>query len=112
MDLNLDAEIQFLVDRELRKKGYTEVAAGPEMLAIYAVGVDMKSLNVVVDADNVQRFEQVPKGGVVVVLADAESRRVIWVGAAVAELLEEPDRELAKQRLDYAITKMFKSFPG
>jgi hypothetical protein len=112
VDLDLDAEIQFLINRELRGKGYTEVAGGPEMLVIYAVGVDMKSLSVVVDQENVQRFEEVPKGGVVIVLADAESRRAIWVGAAVAELLEEPDRDLAKQRLDYAVSKMFKRFPG
>ncbi|MHC4216921.1 MAG: DUF4136 domain-containing protein [Planctomycetota bacterium] len=112
VDLDVGAEITFLVDRELREKGYVEVAGSPDMLAIYAVGVDMMSLNVEFDEEHVARFEEVPKGGVAIVLADAETRRTIWIGAAVAELLEEPDRELAKQRLDHAISKMFKGFPG
>jgi hypothetical protein len=111
-DVDLGAEITFLVDQELRGKGFTQVASGPDMLVVYAVGVDMMSLNVEFDQENVARFEEVPKGGVVIILADADSRRAIWVGGAVAELLEKPDRELAKQRLAYAISKMFKGFPG
>ncbi len=112
IDLDIGAEIQFLVDRELRERGLTKVVRGPDLLAIYAVGVDMKALNVEVDEDDVERFGEVPKGGVLIILADPASRRAIWAGAAVAELLEEPDRELTKQRIDYAISKMFKDYPN
>ncbi len=112
IDLDIGAEIQFLVDRELRERGLTKVVRGPDLLAIYAVGVDMKALNVEVDEDDVERFEEVPKGGVLIILADPASRRAIWAGAAVAELLEEPDRELTKQRIDYAISKMFEDYPN
>jgi hypothetical protein len=111
-DLDLGAEIRFLVDRELRAQGYTEVVSAPELLAIYAVGVDMMSLNITVNEENETRFEEVPKGGLVVILADADTRSVIWAGAAEADLLEKPDRELTKQRLDHAISKMFKKFPN
>jgi hypothetical protein len=113
VDLDVGAEIRHLVDRELRDKGLTQVATDPDMLVIYGVGVDMKALeNVEVDEENAARFEEVPKGGVLVVFIDPQSRQVIWAGAAEAEIMEKPDRELAKRRLDYAITKMLKGFPG
>jgi hypothetical protein len=110
-DLDLGAEIRFLVDRELRNRGFSEVAVDPDVLAIYAVGVDMKTLNLKVDDDNTRRFEEVPMGGVMIILADPGTRQPFWAGAAEAELLEEPDRELTRQRLDYAISTMFARFP-
>jgi hypothetical protein len=112
VNLDIGAAIRFAVDRELRSKGLTEVVSAPDMLVIYAVGVDMKALNVTIDEDNVERFEEVPKGGILILLVDPESRRAIWAGSAVAELLEEPDQELTEKRIDYAISEMFDDFPG
>ena len=112
-DLNIANEIKFLVNRELRAIGMTEVATSPDVLAMYAVGVDMKALNVVDDPrDDAVQFENVPKGGLVLVLADPETLNVIWVGSAVADLMDEPTPELAKERLNYAVKKMFKKFPN
>ena len=110
--LDIAGEIEFLVNRELRAKGMTEVSDSPDLLVIYAVGVNMKALNVVDDPkDDSVQFEEVPKGGVVVILADPESLNVMWVAGAVADIMEEPTAELAKKRLDYAIKKMFKKLP-
>ena len=111
-NLDIGGEIMFLVDRELRARGMTAAAHSPDVLVIYAVGVDMKALDVVVDPDDqTERFAQVPKGGLMIILADPDSRRVMWVGGALADLAEEPTVELQKKRLDYAITTMFKKFP-
>ena len=111
-NVDIGAEIMFLVDRELRARGMTEAAHSPDVLVVYAVGVDMKALDVIVDPDDqTERFAQVPKGGLMIILADPESRRVMWVGGALADLVEEPTVELQKKRLDYAITTMFKKFP-
>src|SRR5210317_809156 len=41
--LDVGAEIMFHVDRELRARGRTPVIDEPDMLAIFAVGVDMKA---------------------------------------------------------------------
>jgi hypothetical protein len=96
---------------QLRRRGFTEATHAPDLLAIYAVGIDMMSLNVTFDEADRARFEEIPKGGVAVVLADPQSRSAVWVGSAVAHLLEKPDLDLSLKRLDYAITKMFKGFP-
>ena len=110
-DLDIGAEIVFLVNRELRAKGLTEVAQSPDLLVIYAVGVDMMALDIVTEDGEFERFEETPKGGVMIVLVEPDSRRVAWVGHAVAELMEKPDREIGRQRLDYAIKTMFKRYP-
>jgi hypothetical protein len=109
-DLNLGAEIKFLTDRELRARGMTKVVESPDVLAMYAVGVDMMALNVVIE-EEAERWEKVPQGGVLIILADAATRQVVWAGSAVADLMEEPTVESTKERLDYAITTMFKRMP-
>jgi len=110
--LNVGSEIAFLVDRELRERGRTSVVDSPDMLAMFAVGVDMKALNVKVDPeDGTETSEIAPMGGIMVVLADPASRQVIWVGRAGADIADNPSVDLVKRRLEYAITKMFKDFP-
>ena len=44
-DLDVGAEIKFLVDRELRKRNLSEASGEPDVLVVYAVGVDMESLS-------------------------------------------------------------------
>jgi hypothetical protein len=111
-DLDIGSEIMFLVDRELRDRGWTQVAQSPAVGVIYGVGVDMMAIEAIeTDDEDAARFERVPKGGVLIVLTDPGTSEVIWAGSAVADISEEPSVELAKKRLDYAITEMFKKFP-
>ncbi len=111
-DLDVGAEIVQLVNRELRDRGMTEVVRDPDVLVIYGVGVDMQALQVVVDEESgMESTVQTPKGGVVVVLADPESRRLMWVGTAEGDLKEDPNPELVRKRLDHGVVEMFKRFP-
>ena len=110
--LDIASEIVFLVDRELREKGRAPVVDTPDMLAIFAIGVDMKALNLQVDPDDgTKTSESAPMGGILVVLADPLTRRVIWVGRAGGDIAENPTVELVKRRLEHAITSMFAEFP-
>lgn len=106
-----DAEITFLIDKELRKRGMTEVNENPDMLVAYALGVDMAALKVKEDpSTNMHSLEQVPHGGLVVVLIDPETEFATWISIATAEL-KGLGPEVAKKRLDYAVTTMFKDLP-
>lgn len=109
-DLDIGAEIQFLIDRELRKRGMTQVADDPDALVVYGVGVDMKFIESRVGEDDVEQFDEVPLGGILVLLTDPRTQQVMWIGAAESELSGNPDRDRARKRLDYAITTMFKQF--
>ena len=56
-------------------------------------------------------LENVPQAALLVILIDAETGFVIWVGQAEAELNENPSGDLVRTRLGYAVTEMFKLMP-
>ena len=71
----------------------------------------MDALDVVVDKkDGKETQKSSPKGAVMIILIEPDTRRVIWTGRATASIQANPTTELSKQRLDYAITELFKKF--
>ncbi len=107
-----DLEIMFLIDRELRKRGMSENKTDPDFVIAFAAGIDIEALALKVDTKTKMEFlENVPQGGLVVVLVDSRSGFVIWIGVATAELQESPDTQTVKARLDHAVTQMFNEFP-
>ena len=68
-----DAEIMFLIDRELRKRGMSENTADPDLVIAFAAGIDMETLGLKVDSETkMDVLENVPQGGLVVVLMDSQ----------------------------------------
>ena len=107
-----DAEIKYLIDREMRKRGMVEDSVAPDLVVAFAAGVDMQALALKVDPETgIYNVENVPQGGLLVVLVDSESGFVIWAGLATAEVQESPDVNTAKGRLKYAVTKLFRQLP-
>jgi hypothetical protein len=107
-----DAEIKFLIDRELRAHGMTEDSVNPDLVIAYAAGIDMDSMEIKTDPESkLEVLENVPLGALTVVLVDAETGLAIWAGVAVAEIQESPTAETTKERLDYAVSKMFSKLP-
>jgi hypothetical protein len=106
-----DAEITFLIDQALRKRGMTEVNDNPDMLVAYALGMDMAALKAKEDpASNMHMLENVPQGALIVVLIDPETEFATWVSIATGEL-KGLEPETAKLRLKYAVNKMFSGLP-
>jgi hypothetical protein len=107
-----DAEIVFLIDRELRKRGMSQNTANPDLVVAYAAGIDMEALALRVDpASSIDTLEQIPQGGLVVLLMDTASGFVIWAGEATAEVQEKIDGRTVRARLAYAVSKMFEQLP-
>ena len=106
-DLDLPKEIAFLVDRELRGRGMTEVKENPEVLVAYAVVVDMAAQKLLQDKDNNMNIvATVPQNALFVAFVDPTSGEAVWIGAAGGEVQPNPTVELVKGRLDYAVTKI------
>ncbi len=107
-----DAEIKYLMDRELRKRGMSENSADPDLIVAFAAGIDMDALGLKVDPETkMDMLANVPRGGLLVVLLDSDSGFVIWVGVATAEIQESPDTQTVKARLNYAVTQLLKKLP-
>ena len=108
-----DAEVKYLIDRELRKRGLSEVSNNPDLIVAFAAGVDMDAFELKVNPETkMDMLANMPQGGLVIMFIDSQSGFVIWVGAAVAEIQESIDAKTVKARLDYAVTQLFKKLPG
>ena len=111
-NFDADAQIKFLIDRELRKRGMVEDSLTPDMIVVFAAGIDMDVMQYKVDPESdIDLLENVPLGALSVVLLDADTEIVIWVGLVTAEIQKEPSTEVVKQRLDFAVTSMFEKLP-
>jgi len=107
-----DKEIKFLMNRELRNRGMSEDRTAPDLLVVFAAGVDMDALGLKIDPETqVEVFENLPKGGLVVAFVDRESGFVIWVGAATGDVQENADKQTVKARLNYAVKQLSKKIP-
>ena len=107
-----DAEIMFLIDRELRKRGMSENTADPDLVIAFAAGIDMEALGLKVDTKTkMDMLENVPQGGLLVAFLDRDTGFVVWLGVAMGEVQENIDEKTVKARLDYAVTRLFNEIP-
>lgn len=107
-----DAEIKYLIDREFRARGKSESSAAPDLIVAFAAGIDMDALGLKLDPETkLEKLENVPMGGLVVVLIDSSTGFVVWVGVATADIQEDIDAATVKARLDYVVTQMMVHLP-
>ena len=107
-----DAEIKFLIDRELRAHGMSEDSVNPDLVIAFAAGIDMDSMEIKTDPESdLEVLENVPVGALTVIMVDAETGLAVWAGVATAEVQENPTAETTKKRLDYAVSEMFSKLP-
>ena len=78
-DFDSDAEVTRLVERELARQGITRDADKPDMVVTFVAGIDMASLELREDPNKKgqETLQNIPKGAMIVVLADAVLRRQV-----------------------------------
>jgi len=112
-DFDSDAEVKRLVAHELVKRGITLATGKPDMVVTFVAGIDMASLELREDPEKgAETLQNIPKGALVVVLADAATRVRLWVGVAAGDVGQQYDSAAVRRRLDYAITGMFRQYPA
>ena len=106
---DISSDIKFLIDRELRNNGLSEVADQDAEVAIsFFTGVDMEAKGLKADPKTqVEIPANVPKAALIVVALDIQTGFVIWMGVATGDIIEDASIETTKARIDYAVTKMF-----
>jgi hypothetical protein len=111
-EFDIDQEVRDLIERELIKRGMVKTMQDPDMLVLYALGVDMAALELKENPEaQMKMLENVPRGAMLILMIDPDTDFVIWVGAATAEVQQNPETEVVKSRLDYAVTQMIKKLP-
>ena len=110
--LDIDAEVRFVINDNLRKRKMIEVTEDPDMLVVFAAGVDMMALGLKVNPDTKEEMlTTVPQAGLVVGFVDTDTGFLIWRGVAEADVAGDRDLEETRKRIEYAIKKMFKQIP-
>ena len=107
-DFDADAEIRFLLLKELRAKGLVESNRNPDLLLVFAAGVNMENFDIVYDPKSeMSTLKDAPKGALLVVMIDPATRHPVWVGAARGDAKGGRSSEEIRKRIAYAIRKMF-----
>jgi hypothetical protein len=84
----------------------------PDVMVLFVAGIEMVDMELRKDPQReVPMLQNVPKGSLLVVLIDSTSRVPVWVGVAGAEIGRQQKPSAARQRLEYAISRMFRQFP-
>ena len=112
-DLPITGDIKYLIDRELRKHGINlSEPANADLAVAFFIGIDMEAQKLKKNPDTkVEMIENVPEAALIIALVDTKSGFVVWVGEAVADLMENPSDKVVRERLDYAVTEMIKLLP-
>ena len=123
-----EERIRKAIDAQLRKKGLLPAESEPDIWVVSHTSVNDDTR---VDVNNYayggyyvyrQRFappvgsatatvRQVPVGGLLVDLVDAQTRRLVWRGTASAILKDYGNPEKSRKRINKATSKMFKKYP-
>ena len=112
-NMDIDSEVRFIVNRELRNLGMTEVSANPDVFVAFAAGVDMTSLDLKEHPESKeQHLVNIPKAALIVVLVDADTGFIIWLGEASGDADSSRSIEEIHTRVDYAVKQMFKRIPN
>lgn len=106
--MDITGDVKYLIDRELRKHNINSATEEPDLAVAFVIGVDMDALELKDDpATQGDVLENIPQGALVVALIDVETGYVVWIGTAKANIVEGASAELARERLDYAVSNMF-----
>ena len=108
--IDITSDIKFMIDRELRQLNVSEVAPENADVAMsFFTGVDMEAQDLKADPKTkVEIPVNVPKAALIVVAIDTSTGFVIWMGQAVGDVQQGASPEVTKERIEYAITEMFK----
>jgi hypothetical protein len=115
LNFDINQELQFLTDQELRGRGmeFAAETAEPDLYASFLVVVNMASQSEALrkrygeGAD----LENLHEGGLVIALIDPATDRAVWAGTATAQVNTKRTDAEAKALLTEAVHKIFETFP-
>lgn len=109
--LDTDEEVRFVVNRELRNRGINQVENDPDLLVIFAAGIDTTALELKQDPkQNKEVMANIPKAALLIALVDARTGYVAWSGYAVGDAQQQQSIDDIRIRIDYAVREIFKPY--
>ena len=109
--LDMDEEVKFVINRELRNYGIYPVEKNPDLLVAFAAGIDTTVLELKENPDSDKKvLTNVPKAALLIALIDANTGYVVWLGFAVGDVQQQQSVENIRARIAYAVSEIFKPY--
>lgn len=109
--LDMDEEVRFVINRELRARNINQVEEQPDLLVAFAAGIDTTVLELKDDPDSDKKvLTNIPKAALVIALIDARTGYTVWLGYAEADVQPQQNIENIRTRIDYAVSEIFKPY--
>lgn len=108
---DMDEEVRFVINRELRNYGIYQIEKDPDLLVAFAAGIDTTVLELKEDPNSDKKvLTNVPKAALLIALIDANTGYAVWLGYAVGDVQEQQSVENIRARIDYAVSEIFKPY--
>lgn len=109
--LDMDEEVRFVINRELRARNINQVEVQPDLLVAFAAGIDTTTLELKDDPNSDKKvLTNIPKAALVIALTDARTGYTVWLGYAEADVQPQQTIENIRARIDYAVSEIFKPY--
>jgi len=112
-DVDAQAEIMYLVNKGLRGRGMTVARDQPDLLVSLLIVADVNDIEAIKNerGEALSGFDPVGEGALVVELIDATTGKTVWIGGAEGEIRGSRTTDEGKERLSYAVDKLFEQMP-
>ena len=112
-DVDTQSEVEFLVDKGLREHGLTVAQDRPDLFVSLLIVADVQDVQEIKSkrGEQLSSFDPVGQGALLVELIDAETGKTVWLGGAEGDVRQSRSVEESKQRLAYAVDKIFSQLP-
>lgn len=109
--LDMDEEVRFVINRELRARNINQVESQPDLLVAFAAGIDTTVLELKDDPESDKKvLTNIPKAALVIALIDTTTGYTVWLGYAEADVQPQQTIENIRTRIDYAVSEIFKPY--
>lgn len=109
---DMDSEVRFLIDQELRSRGMSFAGASPDAIITYSLIIDMD-----VQAEVIQKMygsnanlDNLQEGALLIGVIDPKTKDVVWAGAARGQMRNETTAETVKARLAKVVSGIFEFY--
>ncbi len=109
--LDMDEEVRFVINRELRNRSINQVDRNPDLFVAFAAGIDTTILELKEDPNSDKKvLTNVPKAALLIALIDADTGYAVWLGYAVGDAQQQQTIDNIRKRIDYAVSEIFKPY--
>ena len=109
--LDMDEEVRFVINRELRARNINQVESQPDLLVAFAAGIDTTVLELKDDPESDKKvLTNIPKAALVIALIDTTTGYTVWLGYAEADVQPQQTIENIRTRIDYAVSEILKPY--